>query len=120
MTCSRATTSTGASGRTTSGSSPAARTCCGWSNERPRALVRARAALVQDRGLLRDPHPRLLRRQRRRLRRLPGTDREARLPAVAGHRLHLAAALLLLAAARRRLRHRRLLRDPPGLREGRR
>ena len=39
--------------------------------------------MVQARGLLRDPHPRLLRRQRRRLRRLPRADREARLPAVA-------------------------------------
>ena len=60
---------------------------------RPRALdhrrvpgppvVRGRAAVVQARGLLRDPHPRLLRRQRRRLRRLPRPDREARLPPVA-------------------------------------
>ena len=57
-------------------------------------MVRARAALVQDRRLLRDPHPRLLRRQRRRLRRLPRPDREARLPAVARRRLHLAAAVL--------------------------
>ena len=46
-------------------------------------LVRGRAAVVQDGGLLRDPHPRLLRRQRRRLGRLPRPDREARLPAVA-------------------------------------
>ena len=43
-------------------------------------------------GLLRDPPARVLRRQRRRLRRLPRADREARLPAVARHRLHLAAA----------------------------
>ena len=64
--------------------------------------------MVQAGGLLRDPHPRLLRRQRRRLRRLPRPDREARLPAVARHRLHLAAAVLPVAAARRRLRHRRL------------
>ena len=63
---------------------------------------------------------RLLRRQRRRLRRLPRADREARLPAVARRRLHLAAAVLHLAAARRRLRHRRLLHDPPRLRHGRR
>ncbi len=41
------------------------------------------SAVVQARRLLRDPHPRLLRRQRRRLRRLPRADREARLPAVA-------------------------------------
>ena len=86
----------------------------------PRPLVRARPAVVQARRLLRDPHPRLLRRQRRRLRRLPRADREARLPAVARRRLHLAAAVLPLAAARRRLRHRRLLRDPSRLRDGRR
>ena len=48
--------------------------------------------------------------------RLPRADREARLPAVARRRLHLAAADVPLAAARRRLRHRRLLRDPPRLR----
>ena len=35
---------------------------------RPAPVVRGRAAVVQARGLLRDPHPRLLRRQRRRLR----------------------------------------------------
>ena len=62
---------------------------------------------------------RLLRRQRRRLGRLPRADREARLPPVARRRLHLAAAVLRLAAARRRLRHRRLLHDPPRLRHGR-
>ena len=75
--------------------------------------------MVQARGLLRDPHPRLLRRERRRLRRLPRADREARLPPVARDRLHLAAADVRLPAARRRLRHRRLLRDPPRLRDGR-
>ena len=88
--------------------------------QRPRPLVRGRAALVQDRRLLRDPHARVLRRQRRRLGRLPRADREARLPAVARRRLHLAAAVLLLAAARRRLRHRRLLHDPARLRQRRR
>ncbi len=41
---------------------------------------------------------------------LPRSHREARLPRVARHRLHLAAADVRLAAARRRLRHRRLLR----------
>ena len=46
-------------------------------------VVRGRAAVVQDGGVLRDPHPRLLRRQRGRLGRLPGPDREARIPAVA-------------------------------------
>ena len=76
--------------------------------------------MVQDGGLLRDPHARVLRRQRRRLRRLPRPDREARLPAVARRRLHLAAAVLPVAAARRRLRHRRLLPDPPRLRDRRR
>ena len=47
------------------------------------AVVRGRPAVVQARGLLRDPHPRLRRRQRRRQRRLPRPDREARLPPVA-------------------------------------
>ena len=83
------------------------------------AVVRGRPAVVQARGLLRDPHPRLRRRQRRRHRRLPRADREARLPAVARRRLHLAAADVPVAAARRRLRHRRLLLDPPRLRHGR-
>ena len=82
-------------------------------------VVRGRAAVVQARGLLRDPHPRLLRRQRRRLGRLPRADREARLPAVAGDRLHLAAAVLRVAAARRRLRHLRLHQGPSRLRDGR-
>ena len=40
---------------------------------------------------------------------LKGLTAAARLPGVARHRLHLAAALLQLAAARRRLRHLRLL-----------
>ena len=84
------------------------------------AVVRGRAAVVQARGVLRDPHPRLLRRQRRRLGRLPGPDREARLPPVAGDRLHLAAAVLPLAAARRRLRHLRLHQRASRLRERRR
>ena len=83
------------------------------------ALVRARPAVVQARGLLRDPPARVLRRQRRRLGRLPRADREARLPAVARRRLHLAAADVPLPAARRRLRHRRLLRRPPRLRDDR-
>ena len=83
-------------------------------------MVRARAALVQDGRVLRDPHPRLLRRQRRRLRRLPRADRQARLSPVDRRRLRLAAADVQLAAARRRLRHRRLLLDPSRLRDGRR
>ena len=82
-------------------------------------VVRGRPALVQARRLLRDPHPRLLRRQRRRLRRFPRAHREARLPPVARDRLHLAAAVLRLAAARRRLRHLRLLRRASRLRHGR-
>ena len=124
--CSRASASTGASARTTSASTRgrARRTSCGWTAhehpQRSRPLVRGRAALVQDGGLLRDPHARVLRRQRRRLGRLPRADREARLPPVARRRLHLDAAVLRLAAARRRLRHRRLLHDPARLRHGRR
>ena len=51
-----------------------------------RPLVRVRPAVVQDRDLLRDPPARLLRRHRRRPRRLPRPDREARLPAVARRR----------------------------------
>ena len=81
-------------------------------------MVRARAALVQDGRVLRDPHPRLLRRQRRRRRRLPRADREARLSAVDRRRLRLAAADVPVAVARRRLRHRRLLRHPSRLRDG--
>ena len=76
--------------------------------------------MVQDGRLLRDPHARVLRRERRRVRRLPRPDREARLPAVAGRRRDLAAAVLQVAAARRRLRHLRLLHDPARLRHGRR
>ena len=75
-----------------------------------RPVVRVRPAVVQARGLLRDPHPRLLRLERRRLGRPARHPGEARLPAVARRRLHLAAADLRVAAARRRLRHRRLLR----------
>ena len=63
-------------------------------DERSRTVVRARPAVVQDGGLLRDPPARVLRRQRRRLRRLPRPHRQARLPARDRHRLHLAAAVL--------------------------
>ena len=87
--------------------------------ERARPLVRVEPAVVQDGRLLRDPHAGVLRRQRRRLGRLPRPAAEARLPAVARHRLHLAAPVLPLAAPRRRLRHRRLLRHQPRLRHGR-
>ena len=113
----RASASTGASGRNYVRLDPhgrpdprAASGLLRRDPQRSRPLVRVRPALVQDRDLLRDPPARLLRRQRRRLRRLPRPDREARLPAVARHRLHLAAADVPVAAARRRLRHRRLLR----------
>ena len=76
--------------------------------------------LVQDGGLLRDPPARVLRRQRRRLGRLPRARRQARLPAGDRRRLHLAAAVLPEPAARRRLRHRRLLQHPSRLRDDRR
>ena len=59
----------------------------------------------------------VLRRQRRRHRRLPGPDGEARLPGDARRHLPLAPAVLPVAAARRRLRHRRLPRRPPQLRD---
>ena len=49
---------------------------------------------------LRDPRPRLLRQRRRRHRRLPGPDRQARLPAGPGRHRHLAAAVLSLALRR--------------------
>ena len=79
-----------------------------------------RRALVPAGRLLRGLRPGLLRRQRRRHRRPPGPDREARLPGVAGRRLPLAAALLPVAPARRRLRHQRLLHHPPRVRQPRR
>ena len=88
-------------------------------HDRPGELVRARSAVVQEGGLLRDPPARVLRRQRRRLRRLPRARREARLPAVARRRLPVAAPVLPEPAPRRRLRHRRLLRHPSGLRQRR-
>ena len=65
-----------------------------------RADARGRSALVQGRGHLRAPRPRLLRQQRRRHRRLPRPDREARLPAGPRRHRDLAAAVLPLAAAR--------------------
>ena len=94
---------------------------CEWKgpHERIRQLVRAEPAVVQDVDLLRDPHARILRRQRRRFRRLPRVDREARLPAVVRNRLHLAIALFPEPAARRWLRHCRLLRHSPRLRHRR-
>src|SRR4051812_41864664 len=56
----------------------------------PDPVVRVRSAVVQARRLLRDPHPRLLRLERRRLGRPAGDPGEARLPPVARRRLHLA------------------------------
>ncbi len=53
-----------------------------------------RSALVQGRDHLSGARPRVLRQQQRRRRRLPRTDREARLPAGARHHMPLAAALL--------------------------
>ena len=63
-----------------------------------RQLVRAAAVVVQDGCLLRGPSARVLRRERRRLRRLPRAHRQARLPAMARDRLRLAAAVLSVAA----------------------
>src|SRR5205085_8654303 len=111
-------------GATTCGSRQARPTSCTFDDadsltprREPRAgarvaaapLVRGRPGLVQEGGLLRDPHPRLPRRLRRRQRRLPGPGREARLPAVARDQLHLAAADVPVAAPGRWLRHQRLL-----------
>ena len=62
----------------------------------------------KDADHLRAARQGVLRQQRRRHRRLPGPDREARLPPGAWGSLPLAAAVLPVAAARRRLRHRRL------------
>ena len=80
----------------------------------PRTTVlTSRPALVQGRDHLRGARPRLLRQRRRRHRRLPRPDREARLPAGPRRHRDLAAAVLPVAAARRRLRHRRLHRRQP-------
>ena len=86
-----------AAGRaTTSGSRPGAGPRAAESSfDTPRSATHwfeANPLWFKTRGLLRDPPARLLRRQRRRVRRLPRADREARLPAVARRRLHLAAA----------------------------
>ncbi len=65
------------------------------------AVVRVEPAVVQDGRLLRDSSARLLRWQRRWVGRLSRPDREARIPRVAGDRLHLDAADVRLAPARR-------------------
>ena len=75
--------------------------------------------VVQDRGVLRGAGALVPRLQRRRHGGLQGPDGEARLLAVAGHRLPVGAAVLHLAPARRRLRRGRLHRHPPGVRHGR-
>ena len=79
-----------------------------------------RSALVQGRDHLPAARAGLPRQQRRRHRRLPRPDREARLHQGSRRHRHLAAAVLSVAAARRRLRHRRLPRRPSGLRHARR
>ena len=88
--------------------------------QRPRPLVRGQPLWFKTARLLRDPPARRSSTATATVRRLPRPDREARLPAVARRRRHLAAADVRVAAARRRLRHRRLLHDPPRLRDGRR
>ena len=77
-----------------------------------RAPIGREPALVQGRDHLRGARALVLRQQRRRHRRLPRPDVEARLPAGPGRHRDLAAAVLSVAAARRRLRHRRLHRRP--------
>ena len=62
-------------------------------------VVRLRPELVPVGRLLRDPRPRVRRRQRRRHRRLRRAHRPARLPPVARRRLHLAAADVPVAVA---------------------
>ena len=79
-----------------------------------------RPRLVQARRLLRGPRALLPGQQRRRHRRPAGPHRQARLPAVAGRRLPLAAAVLRVAAARRRLRRLRLHRRAARVRRPRR
>ena len=79
-----------------------------------------RPRLVQARRLLRGPRPLLPGQQRRRRRRPQGHHRQARLPAVAGRRLPLAAAVLQVPAAGRRLRRLRLHRRAARVRRPRR
>ena len=81
-----------------------------------RTTADRQSALVPRRGHLPGPRPRILRQQRRRHRRLPRADAEARLHPVARRHGHLAAAVLPVAAPRRRLRHRALRRRPSELR----
>src|SRR2546430_7013995 len=75
-----------------------------------------RPPVVQARRVLRDARAGRAGRQRGRVRGPAGPDLEAGLPAVAGHRLPLAAAVLRLTAPRRRVLHPRLLRPPPPVR----
>ena len=76
--------------------------------------------MVQGCRHLRGARARLLRRQRRRLRRLRGPHAEAGVHPGPRRQHHLAAALLSLAGARRRLRHRRLSQHPSAVRHARR
>ena len=76
--------------------------------------------MVPARGVLRGVRPGLSRCLGRRQRRPARADQLARLPAVARHRLPLAAADLRFADARRRLRHERLRHRPSRLRRARR
>ena len=66
-----------------------------------------RRPLVQGRHRLSAPRQELPRRERRRLRRFPRADGQARLHPRPRREHDLAAAVLSVAAARRRLRHRR-------------
>src|SRR5690606_20811686 len=73
-------------------------------------------ALVQNRRVLRGVGPRLRRLQQRRLRRPARPDQQTRPPAMAGHRLPVAAADLPVTPARRRLRHLRIHPHPARIR----
>ncbi|CAA9331956.1 MAG: GH13_16 / GH13_36 / GH13_4 / GH13_23 / GH13_ 17 / GH13 / GH13_31 / GH13_40 / GH13_30 / GH13_29 / G H13_35 / GH13_20 / GH13_2 / GH13_34 / GH13_18 / GH13 _21 / GH13_10 / GH13_1 / GH13_19, partial [uncultured Gemmatimonadaceae bacterium] len=79
-----------------------------------------RPALVQGRGDLPDARQGVPRQQRRRLRRLQGAHRAARLHRGAGRQLRLAPPLLPVAAQGRRLRHRAVRGDPRAVRHDRR
>ena len=76
--------------------------------------------LVQGRGRLPAARQGVLRLERRRHRRFPGTHREARLRQGSRRQHDLAAAVLPVAAARRRLRRRGLPERAPVLRHARR
>ena len=73
--------------------------------------------MVPRRGRLRAARARVRRQRRRRHRRLRGAHPQARLPAGPRHHRDLAAAVLPVAAARRGLRHLRLPRHQPRVRQ---